>query len=115
MTNPTNEDSPTGRNDECAAAAPMVCLAAARVADRAAGAAMAVAGKPIPPPNIVKRTHRDRYQRRYRLRTFVETGTYTGEMAQGSPARRTGDSIEVAPALHVRHCAGSLRENEPPR
>jgi hypothetical protein len=44
-----------------------------------------------------------RYQRRYRLRTFVETGTYTGEMVEAmSGLFDQIVSIEVAPALHAR-------------
>ena len=39
-----------------------------------------LAGKPVPPPHIVKQHIVLGYQRRHRLRTFVETGTYTGEM-----------------------------------
>lgn len=50
------------------------------------------------------------YQRRYRLRTFVETGMYTSEMVQAiSPYVERVISIEVAPALHaqaVRRFAG---------
>ncbi len=62
-----------------------------------------LAGKPVPPPNIVKQRTVIRYQTRHRLRTFVETGTYTGEMVQAmSEHVDLVISIEVAPALHER-------------
>ena len=65
-----------------------------------------LAGKPVPAPPVVKHRTVIGYQRRYRLRTFVETGTYTGEMVQamnGHVAQII--SIEVAPALHERAAA----------
>ena len=62
-----------------------------------------LSGKPLPPPNIVKQHIVIAYQRRYRLRTFVETGTYTGEMVHAvSPYVERVISIEVAPALHAQ-------------
>jgi hypothetical protein len=62
-----------------------------------------LAGKPLPPPHIVKQHIVIGYQRRYRLRTFVETGTYTGEMVHAiSPYVERVISIEVAPALHAQ-------------
>ena len=72
-----------------------------------------LAGKPVPPPNVVKQHTVIGYQKRYRLRTFVETGTYTGEMVHAiSPYVEQVISIEVEPTLHaraVRRFAG--REN----
>lgn len=69
-----------------------------------------LAGKPLPPPNIVKQHIVIGYQKRYQLRTFVETGTYAGEMVHAvSPYVERVISIEVAPALHaqaVRRFAG---------
>ena len=62
-----------------------------------------LAGKPVPAPNVVKQRTVIGYQTRYRLRTFVETGTYTGEMVQalaGHVDRIV--SIELAPSLHAR-------------
>jgi hypothetical protein len=62
-----------------------------------------LAGKPIPAPNVVKQRTVIGYQKRYRLRTFIETGTYTGEMVQalsGHVDRIV--TIEVAPSLHAR-------------
>jgi hypothetical protein len=38
------------------------------------------AGRPVPPPHIVKELAVREYQRRYRMETLVETGTYLGEM-----------------------------------
>jgi len=62
-----------------------------------------LSGKPVPAPPVVKQRTVIGYQSRYRLRTFVETGTYTGEMVQalnGHVDRII--SIEVAPALHAQ-------------
>jgi hypothetical protein len=62
-----------------------------------------LAGKPVPAPNVVKQRTVIGYQRRHRLRTFVETGTYTGEMVQAMCAHVDRIvSIEVAPSLHAR-------------
>ena len=38
------------------------------------------AGRPIPPPNVVKQRTVIDYARRFSLSTFVETGTYYGQM-----------------------------------
>jgi hypothetical protein len=35
-----------------------------------------LAGKPVPPPHIVKQRIVIGYQRRYKLKTFVETGVH---------------------------------------
>jgi hypothetical protein len=62
-----------------------------------------LAGKPVPAPHVVKQRIVLGYQRRYRLRTFVETGTYTGEMVQAMSAHVDRIiSIEVAPSLHAQ-------------
>ncbi len=62
-----------------------------------------LAGKPVPAPNVVKQRTVIGYQTRYRLRTFVETGTYTGEMVQALAAHADRIvSIELAPSLHTR-------------
>jgi hypothetical protein len=37
-----------------------------------------LSGSPIPPPHIVKVFWLHRFRRRYALKTFIETGTYTG-------------------------------------
>lgn len=39
-----------------------------------------LAGRPIPPPPLVKQAIVKAYQRRFGLRVFVETGTFAGEM-----------------------------------
>ena len=52
-----------------------------------------LAGKPIPAPNVVKQRTVIGYQRRYRLRTLVETGTYTGEMVQAMHGSRRPDHL----------------------
>ena len=57
----------------------------------------------MPPPNVVKQRTVIRYQARYGLRTFVETGTYTGEMVHAMSGHVDRIiSIEVAPALHAQ-------------
>jgi hypothetical protein len=62
-----------------------------------------LAGKPLPSPNVVKQRTLIGYQKRYRLRTLVETGTYTGEMVQAmSDHVDRLISIEVDPPLHAR-------------
>jgi hypothetical protein len=57
-------------------------------------------GRPLPPPHVVKQLAILRYQRARRFRTFVETGTFTGEMVE---ALRTHFeqiiSIEMAPEI----------------
>jgi hypothetical protein len=39
-----------------------------------------LAGRPVPPPPLVKQKLIKDYQRRFRLRVLVETGTFAGEM-----------------------------------
>jgi hypothetical protein len=61
-----------------------------------------VRGKSLPPPHIVKQAILLRYQRARRFRTFVETGTYTGEMlAAMRPYFADLISIELAPAIYT--------------
>lgn len=38
------------------------------------------AGKPIPPPDIVKQMTVKEYANNYKIRVFIETGTYLGDM-----------------------------------
>jgi hypothetical protein len=77
---------------------PLVGLTRARIAFQ-----WQLAGKPVPPPHIVKQRIVIGYQRRYKLRTFIETGTYTGEMVAAMSSRVAQIiSIEVDPALHAR-------------
>ena len=38
------------------------------------------AGKPVPPPHIVKQQVIIEFQKKYQCETLVETGTYLGEM-----------------------------------
>ncbi len=69
------------------------------------------AGRPIPPPPIVKQRILKEYQDRFGLRTVVETGTFTGETVEAL-RRRSAQviSIELAPDLHaaaVRRFAGA--------
>lgn len=59
-----------------------------------------LSGRPVPPPHVVKQRVVLEYQRRYRLRTFVETGTFTGEMVHAMrPHFDEIVSIELVPAL----------------
>ncbi len=39
-----------------------------------------LAGRPVPPPHIVKQKILKEYARKYKLHTFIETGTFMGEM-----------------------------------
>jgi hypothetical protein len=60
-----------------------------------------LAGKPVPPPHIVKQHIVLGYQRRHRLGTFIETGTYTGEMvAAVRPRFKRVISIELDQRLY---------------
>lgn len=62
-----------------------------------------LAGKPVPAPHVVKQRTVISYQRRYGLRTFIETGTFTGEMVEAMSDRVSRIvSIEVDPALHAQ-------------
>jgi hypothetical protein len=67
-------------------------------------------GRPLPPPHVVKQLAILRYQRSRRFVTFVETGTFTGEMVEAvRPHFRHIISIEMSPELHqqaVRRFAG---------
>jgi hypothetical protein len=40
-------------------------------------------GKPTPPPHIVKRMAVKQYANKFQIKTFVETGTYFGDMVDG--------------------------------
>jgi hypothetical protein len=58
-------------------------------------------GRPLPPPHVVKQLAILRYQRSRRFDTFVETGTFTGEMVEAMrPHFRRIISIEMAPEIH---------------
>lgn len=62
-----------------------------------------LAGKPVPAPHVVKQRTVIGYQTRYRLRTFIETGTFTGEMVQAMSGHVDRIlTIEVDPSLHAR-------------
>jgi len=62
-----------------------------------------LAGKPLPSPDVVKQRTVIGYQKRYALRTLVETGTYTGEMVQAMSGHVDRlISMEVDPQLHAR-------------
>jgi hypothetical protein len=48
-------------------------------------------GCPVPPPPVVKQKVIKEYAKRYKLKTFVETGTYLGEMVEA--VRNSFDKI----------------------
>ena len=62
-----------------------------------------LAGRPIPPPHIVKQKIIKEYAQRYDLYTFVETGTFMGEMIDAVLHTFSKIiSVEVDQALAVR-------------
>lgn len=61
------------------------------------------AGRPVPPPSLVKQNIVRHYARRFGLRTLVETGTYLGDMVDATQHDFTTIySIELDRALHDR-------------
>jgi hypothetical protein len=70
-------------------------------------------GRPLPPPHVVKQLAILAYQRARHFGTFVETGTFTGEMVEAMrPHFHRIVSIEMAPEIHrqaVRRFAGDSR------
>jgi hypothetical protein len=62
-----------------------------------------IAGRPIPPPPLVKQAIVKAYQRRSGVRVFIETGTFAGEMI-GAVADRFERviSIELDPGWHAK-------------
>jgi hypothetical protein len=62
-----------------------------------------MAGRPIPPPPIVKQALVKAFQRRFDLRVFVETGTFAGEMIAAVADRfERVISIELDPGWHAK-------------
>jgi hypothetical protein len=60
-----------------------------------------LAGRPVPPPHLVKERAIRAYARKYRLTTFVETGTYRGDMVEAVKRDFTQVySIELGADLH---------------
>jgi hypothetical protein len=60
-----------------------------------------LAGRPVPAPHIVKQRVLMQYQKRYGLRTLVETGTFTGEMVHAMSRRFDRiHSIELSRPLY---------------
>lgn len=60
-------------------------------------------GRPLPPPHVVKQLAILRYQHSRQFTTFIETGTFTGEMVEAM--RRHFQrliSIEMSPEIHER-------------
>lgn len=61
------------------------------------------AGRPVPPPSLVKQSIVRHYAKRFGLRTLVETGTYLGDMVDAAQHNfATIYSIELDRALHDR-------------
>jgi len=62
-----------------------------------------LSGRPLPPPPPVKQAIVKEYQRRFGLRTFVETGTFAGGMIDAVQDRFDRIvSIELDPGWHAR-------------
>jgi hypothetical protein len=60
-----------------------------------------LSGRPLPPPHVVKQLAILRYQASRKLATFVETGTFTGEMIEAMrPHFQRLISIEMSPEIH---------------
>jgi len=60
-------------------------------------------GCPVPPPHVVKQRIIKEYQQRYKYSTFIETGTYLGDMveAQKSSFKKL-ISIELSSELYLK-------------
>ena len=57
-------------------------------------------GRPVPPPHVVKQRVLQEYAERYRLKIFIETGTYRGDMVEAmKPLFRKIYSIELGDEL----------------
>lgn len=62
-----------------------------------------LAGRPVPPPHIVKQKILKEYAEKYKLHTLIETGTFMGEMIDAMlPAFSRIISVEVDQALAIR-------------
>lgn len=60
-----------------------------------------LSGRPLPPPHVVKQLVVLRYQQARKFSTFIETGTFTGEMvAAMRPHFQRLVSIELSPEIH---------------
>jgi hypothetical protein len=71
--------------------------------DRRIGLQWRLAGRPIPPPPPVKQAIVKDYQRRFKPRVFVETGTFAGNMIDAVRDRfERIVSIELDPGWHAQ-------------
>jgi hypothetical protein len=62
-------------------------------------------GCPVPPPHLVKQMTIAEYQRKYGLTTFIETGTFTGDMVEAQKKRfKKIISIELSDELYRKAC-----------
>jgi hypothetical protein len=74
--------------------------------ERRIGLQWRMAGRPIPPPPIVKQALVKAYQRQFDLRVFIETGTFAGEMIAAVAGRFDRViSIELDSGWHARAVA----------
>ncbi len=59
------------------------------------------AGKPVPPPHVVKQDVIKEYSKKYNVKTFIETGTFLGDMLEA--VQNNFDllySIEIVDFIH---------------
>ena len=70
------------------------------------------AGKPVPTPHCVKEKAVKKYAQRYNLQTFIETGTYLGDMVNAvKNSFNNTYSIELQQALHAKAAKRFSRHN----
>lgn len=59
------------------------------------------AGKPVPPPHVVKQDAIKSYGSKYNVKTFIETGTFLGDMLEAVQNNfDTLYSIEIVDFIH---------------
>jgi len=58
-------------------------------------------GKPVPPPHLVKQSVVRKYAKKFRIRVFIETGTFHGAMVEAMRNQfRVIHSIEIYKPLY---------------
>jgi hypothetical protein len=71
-----------------------------------------LAGRPVPPPPLVKQAIIKEHQQRFGLRVLVETGTFAGEMIHAVVDRFDRIySIELDPGWHARAVARFAKQS----
>lgn len=59
------------------------------------------AGNPVPPPHVVKQDAIKNYGKKYQVKTFIETGTFLGDMLEAVQNNfDTLYSIEIVDFIH---------------